>query len=96
MDGTIRNKAITILVKLILALLILCAAFVLALTFGAAQTSVQDVGQALFNTSRSDIVIMLREIRIPRVVAAIVVGAALAVAGAIMQGLTRNPLADPA
>ncbi|MBM7839854.1 iron complex transport system permease protein [Alkalihalobacillus xiaoxiensis] len=89
------TKRFSFLVKLILALLILCAAFVLALTFGAAQTTVQDVGQALFNTSRSDVVIMLREIRIPRVVAAIVVGAALAVSGAIMQGLTRNPLADP-
>lgn len=33
--------------------------------------------------------------RIPRTVLAIVVGAALAVAGALMQGLTRNPLADP-
>lgn len=91
-----EKKQLPFGLKLVLALLILCATFVLALTFGAAQTSVQDVGQALFNTSRSDIVIMLREIRIPRVVAAIVVGAALAVAGTIMQGLTRNPLADPA
>lgn len=38
---------------------------------------------------------MLREIRYPREVAAVLVGAALAIAGAIMQGLTRNPLADP-
>ena len=38
---------------------------------------------------------LLREIRLPREVAAILVGAALAVSGAIMQGITRNPLADP-
>lgn len=38
---------------------------------------------------------MLREIRLPREIAAALVGAALAVSGAIMQGLTRNPLADP-
>lgn len=82
-------------VKLVLALFILCGAFVLALTFGAAQTTIQDVWDALFSASRSDVAIMLQEIRIPRVVGAIVVGAALAVSGAIMQGMTRNPLADP-
>jgi iron complex transport system permease protein len=38
---------------------------------------------------------MIREIRLPRELAAIFVGAALSVSGAIMQGLTRNPLADP-
>ncbi len=33
--------------------------------------------------------------RIPRTVLAIIVGAALGLAGAVMQGITRNPLADP-
>ena len=35
------------------------------------------------------------DIRLPRTVAALVVGAALGLAGAVMQGLLRNPLADP-
>ena len=49
-----------------------------------------------FTSSRkSDTILMLREIRFPREIAAIIVGAALSVSGAIMQGLTRNPLADP-
>ncbi|WP_034849657.1 FecCD family ABC transporter permease [Clostridium hydrogeniformans] len=38
---------------------------------------------------------VIKEIRIPRALAAIVVGAALAISGAIMQGITRNPLASP-
>ncbi|MFC4320591.1 FecCD family ABC transporter permease [Litchfieldia salsa] len=38
---------------------------------------------------------LIREVRIPRALTAALVGAALAVAGALMQGLTRNPLADP-
>jgi len=38
---------------------------------------------------------LIREIRLPREIAAIFVGAALAVSGAMMQGMTRNPLADP-
>lgn len=38
---------------------------------------------------------VLFEIRLPRTAAALVVGAALGLAGAVMQGLLRNPLADP-
>ena len=34
-------------------------------------------------------------LRVPRTAAAALVGAAMGVAGALMQGLTRNPLADP-
>ncbi len=39
--------------------------------------------------------VILTEIRLPRVLAAALVGAALAISGAALQGLTRNPLADP-
>ena len=38
---------------------------------------------------------IIRDLRLPRVVGAALVGAALAVAGALLQGLLRNPLADP-
>lgn len=40
-------------------------------------------------------VVILFDIRLPRLVLGILVGAALAVSGAVMQGLFRNPLADP-
>ncbi|QPH55632.1 FecCD family ABC transporter permease [Pontivivens ytuae] len=39
--------------------------------------------------------VVVRDLRMPRALVAIGVGAALAVAGALMQGVTRNPLADP-
>ena len=39
--------------------------------------------------------IIIYDIRLPRVVLGVLVGAALAVSGAVMQGLFRNPLADP-
>lgn len=39
--------------------------------------------------------IIVRELRLPRALIAALVGASLAVAGALMQGVTRNPLADP-
>jgi iron complex transport system permease protein len=47
-----------------------------------------------FNSSNFDHIIV-RSMRLPRALIAITVGAALAVAGAIMQGVTRNPLAEP-
>lgn len=62
---------------------------------GAAKTPLQDVWLALTSNVKNDVTLMLREIRFPREIAAIFVGAALSVSGAIMQGLTRNPLADP-
>lgn len=46
-------------------------------------------------TVKSQEISLIREIRLPREIAAIFVGMALSVSGAIMQGLTRNPLADP-
>ncbi|MFC4778184.1 FecCD family ABC transporter permease [Paenibacillus sp. GCM10023252] len=39
--------------------------------------------------------ILVHDTRMPRAIAAVLIGSMLAVAGAIMQGLTRNPLADP-
>ena len=39
--------------------------------------------------------IVIRELRVPRAVLAVVAGSSLAVAGALMQGVTRNPLAEP-
>ncbi|PSL40133.1 iron complex transport system permease protein [Planomicrobium soli] len=69
--------------------------FTISLAWGAADIRLQDVWLALFSTLSNDSIAVIREIRLPREVAAIVVGAALAVSGAMMQGLTRNPLADP-
>ncbi|KHF37510.1 Iron-uptake system permease protein FeuB [Paenibacillus sp. P1XP2] len=81
--------------KMLAALLLLIAVFVLAMLVGAADVSARDVWMALTSKSAGEKLSMIREIRLPREVAAIFVGAALAVAGAIMQGMTRNPLADP-
>ncbi|MFC4401587.1 FecCD family ABC transporter permease [Gracilibacillus xinjiangensis] len=81
--------------KLISSLILLFLACLIALRFGAADTSLYDVWVAITSSSTSDTTIMLQEIRFPRVIGTIFVGAALAVSGAIMQGVTRNPLADP-
>ena len=81
--------------KFILSILLLFGAFFLSMVFGAADTTIKQVWLALTSTVKTDTIIMIREIRLPREIAAIFVGAGLAIAGAIMQGITRNPLADP-
>ena len=43
----------------------------------------------------SSLVVILFDIRMPRVILAVLVGAALAQSGAVMQGLFQNPMADP-
>ncbi|MDI2587877.1 iron ABC transporter permease [Psychrobacillus sp. NEAU-3TGS] len=89
------KSSIRFSIKFIIGLLLLFAIFIIAMIFGAAETSLQDVWNALFSNLKNDQINILREIRFPREVGAVVVGAALAVSGAIMQGITRNPLADP-
>ncbi len=69
--------------------------FVVSMVFGAADITIQDVWQALTSNASNEAISIIREIRLPREMAAIFVGAALSVSGAIMQGITRNPLADP-
>jgi iron complex transport system permease protein len=63
--------------------------------FGAAHTTIDDAWLALTSTVKTEQITTIREIRLPREIAAVFVGAALAVSGAVMQGVTRNPLADP-
>ncbi|MEX1324963.1 MAG: iron ABC transporter permease [Synechococcaceae cyanobacterium] len=62
---------------------------------GAAEIPPHTVWKALMHADGSTEHLIIRTVRLPRVLLAVVVGAALAVAGAITQALTRNPLAAP-
>jgi len=72
-----------------IALAIVCAAV------GSVYVPLNEVVLSLIgrNGEASDLIVM--QLRLPRVVAAMLVGAALAVAGALLQGVIRNPLASP-
>ncbi|MFC5528768.1 FecCD family ABC transporter permease [Cohnella yongneupensis] len=71
------------------------AAFLLSTTLGDMRIHPLDVIQAMFGNGTEEHVIVVQSLRLPRIVAAFLVGAALAVAGAILQGIIRNPLASP-
>lgn len=67
-----------------------------SLAVGSRSIALGEVWEALTNYDRSnDEHLVVRELRVPRTVLGLVVGAALGVAGAVMQALTRNPLAEP-
>ena len=80
-------------------LAVACAALALAVLFslavGARSIALGDVIQALLHGGDSENATIVRDIRVPRTELGLVVGAAIGVAGALMQALTRNPLADP-
>lgn len=68
----------------------------LSLRIGSLGISTQDAWDALFHYN-ADVYnqVVVRSLRLPRTIIALGVGAALAIAGATMQAVTRNPLADP-
>lgn len=80
---------------LVLGILILLVCLITSITFGAADIDLESIYAALTAFDNSTDHLIIRTVRLPRSIIAVMVGAALAVAGAIMQGLTRNPLADP-
>lgn len=90
-----NQRFIPFLYKLIGMLLVFIVMFGLSMVFGAADISIKDVWLALSSSSVNEQISIIRDIRLPREIAAAFVGAALSVSGAIMQGMTKNPLADP-
>ncbi|MEV0586240.1 iron ABC transporter permease [Nonomuraea sp. NPDC050310] len=73
----------------------LAVAVVLSITIGAKAVPLADAWQALTAPTGTENDIIIRSLRIPRTVIGVLAGIALGVAGALMQGHTRNPLADP-
>lgn len=83
-------------VGLLLVAALLVVALLVSIALGAAEIDARTVYDAIFRYDETTFShLIIRTVRLPRVLAGVVVGAGLAVAGALMQGLTGNPLADP-
>lgn len=80
---------------LLAALVLLAAVSAASVAVGSVYVPLGDVVGALVDPEGTDEHVIVREVRVPRTLVGIAVGAALGVAGALLQGLTRNPLADP-
>ena len=81
---------------LVLGILLWLAAFAASVTLGTTDITLSDVWQALsaYDGGRIDHIIIVSE-RLPRAVIATLTGSSLAIAGVLMQTMTRNPLASP-
>ena len=98
-DGDRSHLARAVIVILCGCLL---ASMAFSLTAGASDASALSVLSSLFSASQDSLDavslrdrIIVYDIRLPRVILGALIGASLAVSGAVMQGLFRNPLADP-
>ena len=78
----------------ILALLV-AGLFVTGLTVGPADTGFVEALRALVVGGEGPLPLVMREIRLPRALLAVMVGAGLGLSGAALQGYLRNPLAEP-
>ncbi|EQB38653.1 hypothetical protein M948_08690 [Virgibacillus sp. CM-4] len=92
----IKTRPLPATIILVGGILATCISLVVSISVGAADITFMTVLEAIFrydatNTSHS----IIQELRLPRSLAGVLVGASFAVAGAMMQGMTRNPLADP-
>ncbi|MGP3948597.1 FecCD family ABC transporter permease [Streptomyces sp. 7N604] len=90
--GALISRRIGWTVAAVVALLL---AVLLSLAVGARQIAPSEVFEALLYGGTSEAAEVVRSLRVPRTLIGLIVGAALALAGTVMQGITRNPIADP-
>lgn len=88
-----KSRAAWLAFPLGLGLLLL--AFLLSISVGAKDIPLAEVWRLVFQPDGSTDSLIVQTLRLPRAVAALAVGACLAVSGAMLQGITRNPLAGP-
>lgn len=71
------------------------ALFLASLAIGPMATGLVDSLRALFSEDATAIVLIMQEIRLPRAILGLMIGATLGLSGAVLQGYLRNPLAEP-
>ncbi|MEV0263182.1 iron chelate uptake ABC transporter family permease subunit [Streptomyces sp. NPDC050617] len=90
-----RRRNATRAAGLLAAAGVLLLVVVASIAVGAKQIPVDQVWHGLFHYSGTDADVVIRDVRLPRTLLGVLAGAALGLAGAVMQALTRNPLAEP-
>ena len=90
MHGYATRVSVITILALLLGLLV-----VFSVSLGASRLPFRDVIAALFGAGEDQTSLLIHKLRLPRVLVAALVGSALGAAGAVMQGVFRNPLASP-
>lgn len=94
MDSFVKTTYLSRSVSLITLLILLVLLCFLSIAFGTREVPWQEIISALQGQAET-VGEAAVAMRIPRTLLAVIAGAALGLSGAIMQGVTRNPLADP-
>lgn len=89
------NKKSLAYAFMLIGIMLLILGIVISVSLGAKDIDFFNIIQSLFKDSNNVNTKIIRDVRIPRAIAAALVGGFLAVSGAIMQGITRNPIAEP-
>lgn len=92
---TPRRRQALRLAGLFASVAVLAVVAVLGIAVGAKQIPLDQVWHGVFHYTGTDTDVVIRDVRFPRTLLGLLVGAALGLAGTVMQALTRNPLADP-
>ncbi|MEH7744612.1 iron ABC transporter permease [Neobacillus drentensis] len=88
-----KQKKFIVLISLLFILTIIT--FIISLNLGVVRIAPIDVFKTLIGQGTARDQLVLVDFRLPRMVLALLIGAGLAVSGAILQGVTKNELADP-
>jgi ABC-type Fe3+-siderophore transport system permease subunit len=95
-SGPTRSRRSRRWLGLVVLLLLTAAACLASIAVGTRSIGLGEVWRALFDSGlTSEEAVIVRQLRVPRTALGLMVGIALGVAGALMQGHTRNPLGDP-
>ena len=90
-----KSNVARFIIFMIIGLVTLFLLSILFIFFGAEKLTIVDIFRGLFKFDSDNFRhIIVHDIRLPRLLADIIVGVSLAVAGAVMQGNTKNPMAD--
>lgn len=87
-----KNKKFTLIIIALISLIFLT--FVISLHLGSSNTTPIDVIRTLIGLGTKSQELVIFKLRLPRIIMAVLVGTALAIAGVILQAVTKNDLAD--
>lgn len=76
-------------------LLLLIGGLILAIRLGSVPISFKDIYSSIFHYNETLELMLVRDVRIPRALAVLLTGGILGVTGSMIQGVTRNPIAEP-
>ena len=83
------------IIFIICSLLLLIGGLTLAIRLGSVHITFADIWNSIFNYNETLELMLVRDVRFPRALAVLFTGGVLGVTGAMIQGVTRNPIAEP-